>query len=893
MAAKPKTWKDLRDQRRKAFFIGRSEHLRVFSDNFAGDDPNHLAFVVTGEGGVGKSTLLEQYANLARGQAINARVVPCDDQQRAPVEAMAHIARELAKHNVSLGAFDERLEKYRQLRHEFESDPQAPREAIDLLARGVSDLTLKTIRGTPRVGVFAEQLDPRAADESLSQMMHYGISKWGNRDKAQLLREPELELTPLFVDLLNAACETRRLVLMFDVFERTSDTLGPWLRALFNSEYGEPHIQLCVVISGRDSLDQYWTEFADMLCTLTLEPFTPDETRLYLANQHITDDRLVTQIHADTSGLPVLVELLASTKPQPDVPLPDISEDAVERFLQWTSQEQRRRIALLAAVSRQFNRDILAAALGAEAAADFTWLEAQSYIRSTTERGRFYHEKVRELMLRYLSQTEPTKLATTHRRLAEFFADQQRRLGLEGKAAYDSEEWCRLECERVYHTVSMQPEQQMIVGINAFFHAFCWMRRFAEKISGVCQQVAKECRQVNVREEADLLTEIYRSYDEYRYNDSIPAMNSISSRVGLTSSSRCEIYARIGYMFLKQGKFDKALDSLKSSLLIDEYDWVCGNIGEAYRLMGDYPNALFYFNRALDIDDKYEWAYVRRGDTYYLMGCYDEALRDFNLSISLNNHEWHYYRRGEVYRRMFRYVDAISDFSRAIELCKDISLAYGRRGRSYYAIGAFDKAMEDFNRAIDVDDEYIWVCKGRGETLLLMMNYADAINEFEKILAIDSKHARVYAVRGEAYRRMGIFDKALLDFNQSLDLAGPDTFDLHRRAALYRVLGDERGAKADLAQVMQLPLKEPSDYCNRGVALVMLGCHDEAIDFLRQAFEMDEYQRTYSLTDDLLDPIRDRADFQALLRGPEDGAASAQSPIANPHPLGDAPSGQS
>ena len=42
-----------------------------------------------------------------------------------------------------------------------------------------------------------------------------------------------------------------------------------------------------------------------------------DETRLYLSNQDITDERLVTQIHSDTGGLPVLVELLAATKPSP------------------------------------------------------------------------------------------------------------------------------------------------------------------------------------------------------------------------------------------------------------------------------------------------------------------------------------------------------------------------------------------------------------------------------------------------------------------------------------------------------------------------------------------------------------------------------------------------
>jgi hypothetical protein len=84
---------------------------------------------------------------------------------------------------------------------------------------------------------------------------------------------------------------------------------------------------------------------------------------VYLGNSGITDKDVLTQIFEATGGLPVLVELLAATKPQVGVPLPDISRDAVERFLQWTPDEQRRLAALLAAVPRQFNQDILGAVL--------------------------------------------------------------------------------------------------------------------------------------------------------------------------------------------------------------------------------------------------------------------------------------------------------------------------------------------------------------------------------------------------------------------------------------------------------------------------------------------------------------------------------------------------
>jgi len=154
MANTRKTWKQRREQQRRENFIGRREHLREFSDDFTSAEPQYMVFSVTGEGGVGKSTLLAQYANLAA--AAGALVVTCDDRHTTPAQAMGHIAAELAKLGITHDKFDERYKKYRELRDEIESDPKAPRGAMDLLARGVTDLAIKSGRRIPGVGVLLE-----------------------------------------------------------------------------------------------------------------------------------------------------------------------------------------------------------------------------------------------------------------------------------------------------------------------------------------------------------------------------------------------------------------------------------------------------------------------------------------------------------------------------------------------------------------------------------------------------------------------------------------------------------------------------------------------------------------------------------------------------------------
>jgi len=108
MSNKPQSWKSVIDLRRKENFGGRADQLRVFSNNFVGDVPNYMVFAVTGEGGVGKSTLLNQYEGIARSPANNANVIICDERQTSPVEAMGFIAGELAKQNIEHKIFNDR-----------------------------------------------------------------------------------------------------------------------------------------------------------------------------------------------------------------------------------------------------------------------------------------------------------------------------------------------------------------------------------------------------------------------------------------------------------------------------------------------------------------------------------------------------------------------------------------------------------------------------------------------------------------------------------------------------------------------------------------------------------------------------------------------------------------
>lgn len=831
MQTKRKSWKEIIDSRRRENFVGRSEYLSIFSENFNSDVPTYLLFSVTGEGGVGKSTLLKQYGNIVSGPTVRGISIVCDENHLSPVDAMGYIAEKLSRFDIRHKEFNERYKAYRTHREEIESDPKAPRGAVNLVVRGMTEFAIKAARKAPGVGVFAEYVDEKEASDALSQGVSYLIDRFSNRDDVKLLREPENILTPLFIDLLNLACEKHRVVLMFDVFERTCEALEPWLIECLNFQYGECDTYITFVISGRDQIDQHWTEFASSICHVSLEPFTSDETCIYLANRGITDEILVNQIHEDTGGLPVLIELLAGTNPRPSLPLPDISKDAVKRFLQWIPEEDRRRVALLAAVPRQFNLDLLSACLGSNAEAQFLWLSSQSYIRTSKARGWFYHEKVRELMLRYLHNTIPTDLEAAHRRLVNYFEEKQGQQSSNNETRYNKE-WDRFEVEKIYHLLSEQPIGNLGRAVNAFLSTSKCNCRFEDSIPLAFKQVSRELVSDEVDKWSKTLNDFYSASESNEHGALISLANLLAQRNDLDEDAQYTLYARRA---------------------------------KTYSSMELYNEALIDFDRAIEFK-RGCWAIVNRGLTYQIMGEYEKAVSDFKEVLKYNSDcKAAISYLVETLRNMEKYSEALPYFHRLIDLDKENSKYIANRGDTYLSMDQKYEALADFDRAIELDGNFHWAHEQRGIVLKFLEQYAEAVKSFTEAEKIDPTCSGCIAWRGEMYRRLECYDEAIRDLSLAIERNPNDTFARSRRAAVYLAIGDSVSAEPDITHFRQISPETASDLYNCAVVYSLCGQSTTAIDLLRKATEISSIARYYASTDDLFDQIKNIAEFQELI----------------------------
>ncbi|NSL43203.1 hypothetical protein HO151_03070, partial [Streptomyces sp. 8P21H-1] len=264
-----------------------------------------------------------------------------------------------------------------------------------------------------------------------------GLSaRFRNPDDIELVMSPERVLTPVLLRELHTAAAaaaaasataSASVVLFLDAYERTGPFLDPWLHDLVTRHETDGGLPASVVVvtAGQQPLDTARWSGAGHVADVPLAPFTESEARGLLAGKGVVAEPVVREVLRLTGGLPVLVSTLAETRPGDPDGVGDPSVTAVKRFLQWETDDARRRVARTCALPRQLDADVFRVLVDhpdeAEADALYDWLTGLPFVTERGARVR-YHDVVRAPMLRLERRRSPREWAARHRRLAAAFA---------------------------------------------------------------------------------------------------------------------------------------------------------------------------------------------------------------------------------------------------------------------------------------------------------------------------------------------------------------------------------------------------------------------------------------------------------------------------------------
>ncbi|HEY9621472.1 MAG TPA: tetratricopeptide repeat protein, partial [Crinalium sp.] len=616
---KPKSLQEILKQRQQSGFAGRENQVSLFRQNLEfelDDERRRFIFNIWGQGGVGKTTLLGQFRKLA--EEANGITAYVDEAERDVPNVMSQLADDLEKQGHKLTQFNERYRVYRQKRQELEADPEAPQGFSAFLGRTIAKSAVKLGRRVPAAGVVLDFVDEDVVATQAGEWATYLAKKVTNKDEVRLLQEPVEILTPLFLQDLNRIAEKTDVSLFFDTYERTGEFLDDWLRDILQGQHGDVPPNIVLVIAGREELNRNnWAGYEGLMVRLPLEPFTADEARQFLAKKGFTQERVIEVILRLSGRLPLLIATLAEGTPTDPAQVGDPSGTAVERFLKWETDPQRRQVALDAALPRCLNRDVIAQLRTEDGADDlFEWLKQKPFVQERTD-GWAYHDVVRTQMLRYKRLTSPQSWSALHSKLADYYDSLRNALQLDEEKRQRDTVWQNHTLNVLYHRLCQLPQQHLSIALNEFLAALKNQRKFAERWAEIMAQAGQDTAIEEIQRWGEQLVEGLKAYNEDRYEATIGMFKALVDH--------------------------SAIDAQWQPVA---HSWR----GETYLLMKRYEEALQDFNQAIKLNPKLDWAIASRGLIYLLMKRYEEALQDFNQAIKLNPKlDWAIASRGLTY----------------------------------------------------------------------------------------------------------------------------------------------------------------------------------------------------------------------------------------------------
>ncbi len=306
-----------------------------------------------------------------------------------------------------------------------------------------------------------------------------------------------------------------------------------------------------------------------------------------------------------------------------------------------------------------------------------------------------------------------------------------------------------------------------------------------------------------------------------------------------------------------------------------------------------YDQALFSYQKALEIDPRYADAYNNLGVLYYKKGRYGEAIEELKKAIeitpdypgarfmekSISELEREVEKRPDDIRAhwelAFRYQKrgypglATLEFREVIRINPRIAEAHYQLGRYYLSIGQEEKTIIEYEEALalkskkekKIRDTLYTLCRNRGIIYYQQEEYQKALELLKKALEIKEEKeiaelvvkaqrelkrykrrppdASSYLKYGITYYKYGQYPFAIKELTKAIDL-DPKLVDAHTCLGLaYMEVREDQKAMYEFKEAIRLDPNSSQAHLGLGNWYRLYGLYDEAMIELKKATKLD------------------------------------------------------
>lgn len=728
--------RNLLENRLLTSFVGRIEEISTFDDCLSQSTrkQHHPILCITGQGGIGKTTLLIKLLHLARKQGVlTAFTDHHEDNIPAVLITFAH---QLEAQGVRFPNFHKHFRMYLSQDSSFQSASEGGQ-----LTSSVTRLGLKTLQTVSTFGIPLKAVDADAAGQIVDHLASLVALR---RHSKVTDARPEAALSRAFVYDLKKISNKKRIVFFFDTFEVTASYIESWLTEFVGGGFGDVPSDIHLVVAGRREFDaSKWSPWLHSIQTISLHPFSDDEAVELMRRLGVTDATRIHDIIHLSNGLPLLISMLASASTPVGVPV--TSHIGVERFLQWTTDPVKRSIAITAAIPRHIDVDVLHALFGERASEAYEWLLTQQFVVPTS-RGWEYHAVVRSQMLRFIRTSSMESWGQHQATLENYFRERQRAFHVQNGDLWQSERSMWFAVESVYHLLCHRGSAELAYAKNHFLRALRVKRAIARRCAEAITQAGADIDDSVIQDYGQALINSLIAYEKNDFATMIALLTALSDAHEIEQSSKAVALEWRGYCKSLIGNNIEAVIDITRALEIDpNFPDALEERGAALRQLGFLSAAISDLSEALRLNPVSAFGLRERGRALYRAEAYGQALADLDAGLNLNPEDGTAFAYRAETRLMVRnIIGAISDIthSQVLDPSDDwnnylYGVALWLDGKGSDANVQFTRARERAMRDYETDSDNSLNSFNLALYMLTLEQEEEAIHLYDTILQHD------------------------------------------------------------------------------------------------------------------------------------------------------------
>jgi tetratricopeptide (TPR) repeat protein len=200
----------------------------------------------------------------------------------------------------------------------------------------------------------------------------------------------------------------------------------------------------------------------------------------------------------------------------------------------------------------------------------------------------------------------------------------------------------------------------------------------------------------------------------------------------------------------------------------DALDWYMR--GENAARVGNYIDAITYYNSAIAIDQKYASALSGKAYALIRIGNYTEALSAAEQALAIKQDTRALNAKADALFKLQRYDEAVTAYDKFFAVQSNLPESFCNQGVAYEQLNKSENAIAAFETCARLDPSNLFPWYRKGRALLTLGKPQDALNAFNHCTQITISDAEVWNYKGVAFLQLGKYQDALDCFKTALSI---------------------------------------------------------------------------------------------------------------------------